>query len=134
MSLEQAEVLFLLMLVAQVPLLIGSLVNFFKSRESAKNAAAAVEVAVDTAKTLGDKIDDNTATTEAVNTKADTIVEQTDGAVTEVRELVTKIAERVAKLEDYNHSSTHRMIDAVNTVHLKLAEMVALQQNSKEQK
>ncbi len=137
MSLEQAATMLLLMLVSQIPLLIAAFVSYLKSRESAKNAATAVTVAATAAKTLGDKLDDNTATTKAVNGKADTIVEQTNGAITELRELMATIKDRVEKLEDYNHSSNHRLIDAVNAVHLKLAEVAALQpkpNSAKEQK
>ncbi len=127
MSLEQAATMLLLMLVAQIPLLITATVNYLKSRESARNAATAVVVAADAAKTLGDKLDHNTETTNAVNTKAGKIVEQTDGTIDTVKNLVQTLAERVAKLEEYNHSSNHRLIDAMNAVHLKLTEVAALQ-------
>ncbi len=71
------------------------------------------------------KLDSNTATTEAVNTKADSIVKSTDGTLDALKVLVGTMVERVAKLEEYNHQSTHRLNDAVHAMHLKLAELVA---------
>lgn len=74
MSLEQAGTLFVLMLVAQIPLLIAALINWLKSREVAKNASAAADAATDAvatatitaqkhAQTLERKIDENTQVT-----------------------------------------------------------------------
>lgn len=83
------------------------------------------------------KLDANTATTVSVESKADTIVHQTNGSADALRQLVARIAdrveklegsmaERVTKLEEYNRSSSHRVLDAINAVHLKLAEISAL--------
>ncbi len=76
---------------------------------------------------LKEKIQDNTTKTEAISGKADTIVEQTNGNLDRVVAMVAKIAERVDKLEEYNHDSSHRLIDAVNAVHLRVVEIAARQ-------
>lgn len=89
----------------------------------ATEAAVKAEAAVAKATTVEDKIDDNTNITREVNHKADIITKQTNGSLDEVRLLAEAISERVSKLEDYNHNSAHRIIDAVNAVHLKLASL-----------
>ncbi len=86
-------------------------------------ALKADEVAVkveEKSSALEKKLDVNTEVTNSVNTKTDTIVNQTNGAFDEVRALVTKIAERVDKLETYNHETAHRTLDALQAIHLKL--------------
>lgn len=70
----------------------------------------------------------NTATTKAVENKADTIVEQTNGALEHTRVLVASTAERVAKLEDYNRDSSHRMLDALNAIGLKVERLMAIEE------
>lgn len=127
MDVEHALVLFLLMLIAQVPILIAAAVAYLKNRVAILAAREAAETAAKKAQVVETKIDDNTAKTESVNVKADTIVEQTNGTLDAVKNLVKTLAERVAKLEDYNHSTAHRLLNALNDVHLKVAEMVALQ-------
>ena len=54
------------------------------------------------------------------------IEEQTNGAAESLRALVAALADRVKKLEEYNRDSAHRVLDAVNAMHLKLMELVGL--------
>lgn len=97
-----------------------------EAKDAAEKAESAATQAAAKAEVVEQKLDDNTATTQAVNVKTDTIVQQTDGSLDAIRALVLTIAERVAKLEDYNRDSAHRVLDAVNAMHLRLAEILAL--------
>lgn len=101
-----------------------------EARKSAVKAEESATVAADKVQVVERKIDANTATTEAVNNKADTIVDQTNGNLDQLRSLVEKISERVNKLEDYNRDSSHRLLDAINAVHVKVAELSAIQGKS----
>ncbi len=92
-----------------------------KAEESATKAAQKVEV-------VEEKLDANTSTTESVSQKTDTIVDQTNGVLTYMGNLIANIANRVDKLEDYNHIASHRVLDAINAMHLKLAAMSVSQE------
>lgn len=105
----------------------GMIVGFLTLRARLLYAGEKAEEAATKAKVVEGKLDANTATTNLVDTKADTIVSQTNGSMEKLRGLVETIAERVVKLEDYNRDTTHRVLDSLNAVHLKVAEMVALQ-------
>lgn len=83
------------------------------------------------AEEVGSKIDDNTKKTEAVDSKAAVIVRQTNGALDVLRESVKQAVDRVAKLEEYNRTSAHRTLDAINAVHLKVTELAAVVQAMK---
>lgn len=96
-------------------------------KETASKAATRADDAAVKAEIVEKKLDANTATTEQVNDKTDTIVSQTNGTMDAIRRLVETLAERVEKLEGYNRDSTHRIGDAIQAMHLKLAELVALQ-------
>lgn len=111
-----------------VGLVIGFLTMWVKLRYAGNKAEEAAEKAI----VVERKLDDNTTTTDAVNAKADTIVHQTNGSMESLRALVLQLAEeakrmgeRVEKLEDHNRTSAHRVIDAVNALHLKVAEIGA---------
>lgn len=127
LTLEHATALFLLMLVAQIPILVAAWVAHLKSKAAIIDAKKAATAAADKAAVVERKLDANTVTTEAVDAKADTIVSQTNGSLDRVRTLVDQMAERVDKLESYNHDSTHRLFNAIHAMHLKIAELVALQ-------
>ena len=117
-------------LVQVTVIVVGFLTLWVKLKYDVKQAK---ESAIKTAEKVGvveSKINSNTATTEDVNRKADTILEQTNGGLEKMRLLVGKIAERVDKLEDYNHESSHRLFDAINTVHLKLVAMSVMYDRS----
>lgn len=130
----------------------GMIVGFLTLWAKLKYGVEKAEEAATKVKAVEDKIDENTsltrtattaATNAAVNAKtavqkaqeASTekldilhkIEKQTNGAADAMRNLVKDLAERVEKLEDYNRDSSHRMLDAVNTMHLKIAEILALQ-------
>ena len=92
-----------------------------KAEKSAILAAAKVE-------DVEAKLAANTAMTDSVNIKADTIVSQTNGNIEQMAMLIKQVAERVDKLEDYNRLSSHRVLDAINTIHLKVAVLVAVQE------
>ncbi len=90
------------------------------AKTAAEQAAAKAEHAAAKVVIVEEKLDDNTATTRDVNRKADTIVEQTNGSLDELRKLVKGIAERVVALETYNHDSARKLYEAINNVHLDL--------------
>lgn len=106
-------------LVQIVLTVVGFLTLWVKLRYGVEVSQKAANKAQD----VESKLDANTVTTESVNAKADTIVKQTNGSFDQVRILVAKIAERVDKLEEYNRTNAHRIFDAINAVHLKVAEL-----------
>jgi predicted nucleic acid-binding Zn-ribbon protein len=130
MTLEQAITLFVLMLVAQIPLLIAALINYLKSRsntqaikevhEKATEAATAAITAVSTAEThaqkLEEKLDLNTNLTEQVKTAAEAVSEHTGACNDEINRL-SKMAEdhhlRIAALE-VQMASVKLAIDGVS--------------------
>lgn len=121
--------------VVQIIVVVGGLVTVLlklkygveQAKVSASKAEASATRAASKAEVVEQKIDATHATAEDLNAKADTIVSQTNGSLDQVRLLVARVAERVDKLEDYNRDSAHRLLDAVNAVHLKVAELVAVQ-------
>ena len=104
-------------------LVVGFLTLWVKLRYGAEKAAEAVIKA----QLVEDKLDANSLTTSAVDAKADTIVNQTNGTMDALRDLVGRIAIRVEKLEEHNRISSHRVLDTLNALHLKVAELTALQ-------
>lgn len=100
-------------------------------QKSAENAATAATMAVTKAdahaEKLEKKLDDNTATTNTLDQKADIIVDQTNGSLTKVWMLVEAISERVSKLEDYNHDSTHRLAQSLQAIQTNVAVLLATQ-------
>lgn len=116
--------------VTAIGLVVGFLTLWVKlqyASKKAEDAASKAETAVTKADVMERKIDGNTAITQSVDDKANTIVEQTNGSLEHTRSLVVSIAERVAKLEDYNRESSHRILDAVHAMNLKVTELVVLQ-------
>lgn len=109
--------------VTCVTLIIGFLTLWVKL----KHAATKAEAAATKAQEVELKLDSNTILTRSVDTKTDTIVEQTNGAMDKVRLLVEGVAERVNKLEDYNRTSSHRLHDAVNGLALKVERLLVMQ-------
>lgn len=129
-----------------------SVVGFLVMWVKIKYAAERADEAATKAKVVEDKIDNNTELTrtgttaatehaivaataataaktlaESVDTKTDTIVKQTNGNVDVMKNMIVTMAERVSKLEDYNRESAHRVLNAINATHLKVAELVAVQ-------
>lgn len=96
-------------------------------KEASDKAEEAARAASEKAKTVEEKLDANTNTTKSVDAKTDTIVKQTNGAMMRLTSLVEDTVLRVSKLEEYNRQSNHRLADAVNALHLKVAEILALQ-------
>lgn len=72
------------------------------------------------------KLDDNTATTNSVDSKADTIVSQTNGVLSGLGESVKRLDERVVALEKYNRDTAHKLADILNGANAKLEVLVAL--------
>lgn len=110
-------------LVQVVGMVVGFLTLWVKLQYAGTKAAEAVVKAAEVEK----KLDDNTATTNSVSAKADTIVDQTNGSMDRLRTLVETTAVRVSKLEDYNRESSHRLYDAINVVVLKVERLLAVQ-------
>jgi hypothetical protein len=75
--------------------------------------------------TVEDKIDANTQKTEQVDTKTDLLVERTNGVMDSIVSTLNHLKERVDKLEEYNHISAHRILDAINAMHLKMSTIEA---------
>ena len=98
-----------------------------EARRSAAEAATASTEAAKKAKAVESKLDVNTAATLSIDRKTDTVVDQTNGALDQMKALVTKIADRVDAVESYNHSTAHRVLDAINAVNLKIVEISAMQ-------
>lgn len=113
-------------IVTIATMLLGFATLWIKLRYGAEQA----EEAAVKAKAVEKKLDANTATTNSVDSKADTIVKQTNGSLEHTRSMVSSIAERVSKLEDYNRESSHRILDAVHAMNLKVTELVVLQPKS----
>lgn len=105
----------------------GMVVGFFTLWLKIRYSAGKAEEAATNAERVESKLDANTVTTDAVNVKTDAIAKQTDGNLERLNSLIANVVERVGKLEDYNRNSAHRVLDALNAVHLKVAELVALQ-------
>jgi uncharacterized protein YoxC len=106
-------------------LVVGFLTLWIKLKFGVEGAQRSAEKAASKVQDVADKLATNTATTDEVNSKADTIVSQTNGVMGALKNAVDLLAARVSKLEDYNHTSAHRLLDAVNAVHLKVAELSA---------
>ena len=98
-----------------------------EARRSAAEAATASTEAAKKAKAVESKLDVNTAATLSIDRKTDTVGDQTNGALEQMKALVTKIADRVDAVESYNHSTAHRVLDAINAVNLKIVEISAMQ-------
>lgn len=111
--------------VQVVVLVVGFLTLWVKLKYGVEKAERSATAAATKAHEVEQKLDANTVTTQAVSDKADTIVSQTNGTMDQLRMIVAKIAERVDKLEEYNHTSAHRLLNAINAVHLKVAELFA---------
>lgn len=110
--------------VTVTTLVVGFLTLWLKMRYGAEKA----EEAAAKAKVVEAKLDANTLTTNSVDGKADTIVSQTNGAMDRIRELVARTADRVEKLEQYNHESVHRMLDVVHALGLKVERLLVVQE------
>ncbi len=113
-------------LVQVMVLVIGLLTLLVKLKYGVNEAKESAVLAAEKTIEVEKKIDANMATTESVNLKADMIVDQTNGTLTQMGVLVTQIADRVNKLEDYNRTSSHRLFDAINNVHLRLMAVTSL--------
>ncbi len=109
-------------MVQVVGMVFGFLTLWVKLRHAGDKAAEAA----DKATVVEKKLDQNTATTMEIDKKADTIVGHTNGSLESMQQIVRMIADRVEKLEGYNHTSSHRLFDAINNVHLRLCAMQAL--------
>lgn len=96
-----------------------------KAEQAATKAEHAATKAASKAEVVEGKLDANTATTNAVDCKADTIVSQTNGTMNDLQALVSRIGERVEKLESYNHESYHRLLDVVHALSLKVERLLA---------
>lgn len=107
--------------------IVGMIVGFLTLWVKLQFASTKAAEAVVKAELVEDKLDANTATTKAVNSKADTIVQQTNGTADQLRVLVNNIGERVGKLEDYNRESSHRLFDTIHTLGLKVERILAVQ-------
>lgn len=98
-----------------------------EAQASAKIAAESATKAADKAEVVEKKLDANTVTTNEVSTKTDTIVRQTNGTMDQVHMLIAQVASRVDKLEEYNRDSAHRLLDAINAVHMKVVAIATVQ-------
>ncbi len=106
----------------------GMIVGFLILWTRLRYAEGAVRSAATKVDVVERKLDANTTTTESVYAKADTIVNQTNGAMEATRSLVVRISERVDKLEEYNHDSVHRLLDVINLLSLKVERVLVMQE------
>lgn len=118
-------------LVTITTMVIGFLNMYVKLRHArlrAEVAAFKADEAVVKVGVVERKIDHNTSLTQSVESKANTIVKQTNGSLEQVRSLVSTIADRVSKLEEYNHESAHRLFNTINAMNLKIERILAMRE------
>lgn len=84
-----------------VGMVIGFLTLWLKLKQDVQHAKDVALQAREAATTVERKLDENTATTEAMDKKTDTIVEQTNGGTVAMRNLVQELASRVGHLEEH---------------------------------
>lgn len=111
--------------VAGVVQVTGMVIGFLTLWVKLKHAGENAQEAVVRANIVEEKLDANTATTKSVDTKADTIVSQTNGTLERTQRIIEDIAARVTKLEEYNRTASHRVLDAINAMHIRVVELAA---------
>ncbi len=109
-------------IVSVATMVVGVLTLWVKLKYAGDQATRAAQKAV----ILERKLDANTVTTNAVDGKTSTIVEQTDGVLAELRGMVVTLAGRVEKIEEYHRDSSHRVLDAVHAMHMTVASIAAV--------
>ncbi len=99
MALAGSAVTIVTMVVGFFTLLIKLKYGVKEAKEAAEAAAIASSKAAIKTQNVEDKLDANTATTESVNQKADTIVSQTNGITDTLKSEISHLKEEVRDLK-----------------------------------